>query len=64
MERSKKAAEERAASAADHLHDHEDASKPVKAKSAKKSSKSPKLESRLEDIVSKKERRRVKKIKE
>jgi hypothetical protein len=64
LERSKQAAEERAASAADHVHDHEDAPKPVKAKPVKKSSQSPKIEGRLEDIVSEKERRRAKKIKE
>ena len=64
MERSKQAAEESAANHADHAHDHEEAPKPVKAKPAKKSSESPKFQGRLEDIVSEKERRRVKKIKE
>ena len=42
-------------------HDHEDHPKPVKVK---KVSESPKIKGRLEDIVSAKERRRVKKIKE
>jgi len=65
LERSKQAAEEKAADHAhDHDHDHEEAPKPVKAKPAKKSSESPKFKGRLEDIVSEKERRRVKKIKE
>jgi len=61
LERSKQAAEEKAAN---HDHDHEEAPKPVKAKPAKKSSESPKFKGRLEDINSEKERRRVKKIKE
>ncbi len=64
MERSKQAAEERAADAANHVHDHEDTPKPVKAKPVKKSSKNTEIQGRLEDIVSEKERRRVKKIKE